>query len=117
MRNWILLLFAALLFASCSAIPEYTGDSMTIKAGEEGMIKLPADTKAGYDWIIGSISNPGIAEMSEKQNTQPEKTSSENTQVIRIKGLKKGKTIFTFNLIKKNDVIVKKSRTLNVTVY
>ncbi len=117
MRIWILLSFAALLIASCSAIPEYTGETMTLKAGEEGILKLSADTKGGYDWVIGSISDPGVAEMSEKTNTEPANTTSNNTQVIKIKGLKKGKTIFTFNLVKKNDVLVKKSRTVNVTVY
>jgi predicted secreted protein len=116
-KYFSVLVLLAVIFVSCSGIPEYTGDTMTLKTGEEGVLKLDADTKSGYDWVIGSNSDPAVATMSGKENTLPEKTTSKNTQVIKIKGLKKGKTIFTFNLVKKNDVLVKKTRTLNVTVY
>ncbi len=114
------LLFISLYISSCSGIKDiqdYKGENISMGAGDTASVSMLADTKNGYDWIVASNSDPTIAKYDSKQNIFGEKTTDKTTQLIKFKGLKKGKTIVTLNYIKQGDMLAKQSRTINITVY
>lgn len=107
----------AFLIASCSGIPNYTGESLSIKSGEISSVKMETDTYHGFDWIVASNSDPSVAKYEGKENKFGEKNTDMTTQLLKFKGLKKGKTIITLNYVKQGDLLAKKSRTINIIVY
>jgi len=80
-------------------------------------VTMEADTHQGYDWVVSSSSNSSIAKYEGKENNYGEKNTDLTKQVIKFKGLKKGKTIITLNYVKQGDMLAKKTRTVNITVY
>ena len=108
------------LISSCSGFKEienYKGENISMGVGDTASVKMEADTYSGYDWVVSSNSNSSIAKYDGKDNLSGEKNTDPVTQVIKFKGLKKGKTIITLNYVKKGDLIAKKTRTVNITVY
>lgn len=85
--------------------------------GDISSVKLSADTYNKFDWVVASNSDPTIAKYEGKDNQFGEKNTDMTTQVLKFKGLKKGKTIVTLNYVKLGDLLAKKSRTINITVY
>lgn len=122
MKSKVILstLFISIIFlSSCSGlkdIEDYKGENLSMSVGEISSINMFADTQQGYDWIAASNSNPTIAKYDGKENQFGEKNTDKTTQVIKFKGLKKGKTIITLNYVKQGDMLVKQSRTINITV-
>lgn len=109
-----------LFFASCSSLKDienYKGESITIAVGEIGSVTMEADTYQGYDWVVSSSSNSVIAKYEGTDNQHGAKNTDPTKQVIKFKGLKKGKTSITLNYVKKGDMLAKKTRTVNITVY
>lgn len=123
MKSKILLysIFVALLFiSSCSGFKEienYKGENISMGVGDTASVKMEADTYSGYDWVVSSNSNSSVAKYEGKDNLPGEKNTDPVTQIIKFKGLKKGKTIITLNYVKKGDMLAKKTRTVNITVY
>lgn len=114
-----IIILIAIFVSSCSSIKEienYKGDNISIGVGDTSSVNMDSDTQSGYDWIISANSDPSIAKFSGKENINTE-NKRKTVQVLRFKGLKKGKTIITLNYVKKGDMLVKKTRTLNITVY
>lgn len=114
------LFVTLLLISSCSGIKEienYKGENIAMAVDDSASVKMEADTYNGYDWVVSSNSNSAVAKYVGKDNLSGEKNTDPVTQVIKFKGLKKGKTIITLNYIKKGDLIAKKTRTVNITVY
>ncbi|HMT12333.1 MAG TPA: hypothetical protein PKA39_12005, partial [Ignavibacteria bacterium] len=58
-----------------------------------------------------------IVKYEGKENKFGEKNTDLTTQLIKFKGLKKGKTIVTLNYIKQGESIPKKTRKLVIRVY
>lgn len=120
MKNRILMLaflVLSVLITSCAGYKDYKGASVLIKLNEESVIRMQTDTNKAYSWIVSNISDPDIAKYTGKEFVSEESNAYMRTQIIKIKGLKKGKTIITLNYVKEGDLLVKKSRTYNVTVY
>lgn len=116
MRTSVFLLFS-ILFLSCSGYQDYKGDKLLISKGNSSSVKMSADTYKGYEWIVASNSDPSVAVFEEKENVYGEKNTDMTEQILKFKGLKKGKTIITLNYIKHGDFIAKKTRTINISVY
>lgn len=119
-----IILFAVFLtvlfFSSCSGLKDledYKGENISMGVGDTASVKMVADTYQGYDWVVSSNSNSAAAKYEGKYNLTGEKNTDPVTQVIKFKGLKKGKTIITLNYVKKGDLLAKKTRTVNITVY
>lgn len=115
-----LIIATAVFISSCSGLKEienYKGENISMGVGEYSVVKMPADTKAGYDWNISANSDPTIAKYESREKLSGENNSSGDTLLIKFKGLKKGKTIITLNYVKKGDFLAKKTRTVNITVY
>lgn len=85
--------------------------------GDSASVKMEADTYNGYDWVVSSNSNSAVAKYAGKEDLPGEKNTDPVKQVIKFKGLKKGKTIITLNYVKKGDILAHKTRTVNITVY
>jgi predicted secreted protein len=123
MRSKLILFFlfsTVLFFSSCSSLKDienYKGENITMSVGEIGSVTMEADTYQGYDWVVSSSSNSAIAKYEGKDNQYGEKNTDPTKQVIKFKGLKKGKTSITLNYIKQGDMLAKKTRTVNITVY
>ncbi|MCC7157995.1 MAG: protease inhibitor I42 family protein [Ignavibacteria bacterium] len=120
MKNKITVLAALILtivLYNCAGYQDYGGTSILVKLNEETAIKLEADTSKGYSWIVSNISDRDIAKYTGKEYIPGENGKNLPMQVIKIKGLKKGKAIISLNYVKKDDLLVKKSRTFNLTVY
>jgi len=123
MRSKLILFFlfsTVLIFSSCSSLKDienYKGESITIAVGEIGSVTMEADTYQGYDWVVSSSSNSAIAKYEGTDNQHGAKNTDPTKQVIKFKGLKKGKTSITLNYVKKGDMLAKKTRTVNITVY
>jgi len=123
MRSKLILFFlfsTVLIFSSCSSLKDienYKGESITIAVGEIGSVTMEADTYQGYDWVVSSSSNSAIAKYEGTDNQHGAKNTDLTKQVIKFKGLKKGKTSITLNYVKKGDMLAKKTRTVNITVY
>lgn len=120
----ILILFAVVVtvcfISSCSGlkdIEDYKGENISMGVGDTASVKMEAETFQGYEWVVSSNSNSKVAKYEGKNNLSGEKNTGPVTQVIKFKGLKKGKTIITLNYVKKGDLIAKKTRTVNITVY
>lgn len=119
-RAAIMILLAILVFESCSGLKDienYKGDNISMGVGEFASLKLKAETTDGYDWVVSSNSDGTVAKFESKENIAGENGPSDDSVVIKFKGLKKGKTIVTLNCVKKGDFIAKKTRTVNITVY
>ncbi len=119
-----IILFAVFLtvlfFSSCSGLKDledYKGENISMGVGDTASVKMEADTYNGYDWVVSSNSNSAVAKYIGKENQPDEKNTDPVNQVIKFKGLKKGKTIITLNYVKKGDLLAKKTRTVNITVY
>jgi len=109
-----------ILISSCSGlkdIEDYKGENISMGVGDTASVKMLAETFQGYDWVVSSNSNSAVAKYEGKDNLSGEKNTDPVIQVIKFKGLKKGKTIITLNYVKKGDLIAKKTRTVNITVY
>lgn len=119
MKSIIFIVIASLSFfiISCSGYQDYKGDNIVISKGNTASISMSADTYQGYDWIVASNTDATIAVFDGKENKYGEKNTDFTEQVIKFKGLKKGKTIITLNYIKQGDFIAHKTRTINITVY
>ncbi len=123
MKSIIILfaVFVSLLFiSSCSGLKDienYKGENISMAVGDIASVKMEADTYSGYDWVVASNSNSAVAKYEGKDIKFGEKNTDLSTQIIKFKGLKKGKTIVTLNYIKQGDMIAKKTRTVNITVY
>ncbi|HAX50244.1 MAG TPA: hypothetical protein PK605_04380 [Ignavibacteria bacterium] len=123
MRSKLILIFlflTALFFSSCSSLKEienYAGENISMGVGGFASVTMEADTHQGYDWVVSSSSNSLIAKYEGKENNYGEKNTDLTKQVIKFKGLKKGKTIITLNYVKQGDMLAKKTRTVNITVY
>jgi PBP1b-binding outer membrane lipoprotein LpoB len=116
----VFIFFFALFLSSCSGLKDienYKGENLSISVGDTASVSMTADTHNGYDWIVAANSDPSIAKYTGKENLDGEKVTDKTTQVIKFKGLKKGKTIITLNYVKKGDMLAKQTRTLNITVY
>lgn len=114
------IIFISIFIVSCSGIKDiqdYKGENISMGVGDTASVSMLADTKNGYDWIVASNSSPTIAKYNGKDNQYAEKTTDKTTQLIKFKGLKKGKTIVTLNYIKQGDMLAKQSRTINIMVY
>ncbi len=114
------VLFLTFFFSSCSGLKEienYKGENLSMSVGDTSSVKMIADTYRGYEWIVTANSDPIVAKYAGKEDQAGEKITDKTTQVIRFKGLKKGKTIITLNYVKKGDMLAKQSRTINITVY
>jgi predicted secreted protein len=123
MKSKIILfaIFVTVFFiSSCSGLKDienYKGDNISMGVGDTASVKMEAETFQGYDWVVSSNSNSAVAKYEGKDNQPGVKNTDPVTQVIKFKGLKKGKTIITLNYVKKGDLIAKKTRTVNITVY
>lgn len=123
MNSKIILLALSIplfLFTSCSGLKDienYKGENISMSVGEFASVTMEADTHQGYDWVVSSSSNSSIAKYEGKENKYGEKNTDMTKQVIKFKGLKKGKTIITLNYVKQGDMLAKKTRTVNITVY
>ncbi len=116
----ILIIITFSLLTSCSGLKDiegYKGENISMGVGDISSVKLSADTYNKFDWVVASNSDPTIAKYDGKDNQFGEKNTDMTTQVLKFKGLKKGKTIITLNYIKLGDLLAKKSRTINITVY
>jgi len=114
------LFLSLILISSCSGlkdIEDYKGENISMGVGDTASVKMLAETFQGYDWVVSSNSNSAVAKYEGKDNLSGEKNTDPVIQVIKFKGLKKGKTIITLNYVKKGDLIAKKTRTVNITVY
>jgi PBP1b-binding outer membrane lipoprotein LpoB len=120
MKTLLIIFFFALFLSSCSGLKDienYKGENLSMSVGDTSSVNMTADTHNGYDWIVSANSDPSIAKYTGKENLAGEKVTDKTTQVIKFKGLKKGKTIITLNYVKKGDMLAKQTRTLNITVY
>ncbi len=115
--KFLLVFYALFFFSSCAGYQDLTGESLVIKTGDTASVKYTADAFHGYEWVVSSNSDRSIAKFIGITNIPGSNNNDNITQVFNFKGLKKGKTIVTLNYIKKNDIIAKKSRTLNITVF
>ena len=114
------LFIISFVLVSCSGIKEienYKGENISMGIGEFSSVKMNADTKGGYSWVVSGNSDPKIASYENTEKISAENSSSQDTVFIKFKGLKKGKTIITLNYVKKGDFIAHKTRTVNITVY
>lgn len=120
-KIFLFAVFVTVLFiSSCSGFKEienYKGENISMGVGDTASVKMEADTYSGYDWVVSSNTNSSVAKYESKDNLPGEKNTDPVTQVIKFKGLKKGKTIITLNYVKKGDMLAKKTRTVNITVY
>ncbi|HWA06034.1 MAG TPA: protease inhibitor I42 family protein [Ignavibacteria bacterium] len=118
---FLFAVFVSLSFiSSCSGLKDienYKGENISMAVGDIASVKMEADTYSGYDWVVASNSNSAVAKYEGKDTKFGEKNTDLSTQIIKFKGLKKGKTIVTLNYIKQGDMIAKKTRTVNITVY
>lgn len=121
LQSILFSLFLSVLFiSSCSGLKDienYKGENISMGVGDTASVKMEAETFQGYDWVVTSNSNSAVAKYEGKDNLPGEKSTDPVTQVIKFKGLKKGKTIITLNYVKKGDMLAKKTRTVNITVY
>ncbi|NOS85025.1 MAG: protease inhibitor I42 family protein [Ignavibacteria bacterium] len=123
MKSKIILfaIFVTMIFiSSCSGLKDienYKGENISMGVGDTASVKMEADTYQGYDWVVSSNTNSAVAKYDGKDNLPGKKNTDPAIQVIKFKGLKKGKTIITLNYVKKGDLIAKKTRTINITVY
>lgn len=113
----VIIISLSFFLASCSGYQNYKGDNLVISAGNTASINMTADTFGGYDWIVASNSDETIAVFEGKETVNGEKKSDPSEQILKFKGLKKGKTIITLNYVKKGDLIAHKTRTINISVY
>lgn len=115
------VLFLIVLYISaCSGLKDienYKGENISMGVGDSASVKMEADTYNGYDWVVSSNSNSAVAKYAGKEDLPGEKNTDPVKQVIKFKGLKKGKTIITLNYVKKGDILAHKTRTVNITVY
>lgn len=115
-----MLVSYTVLFSSCSGLKDiegYKGENISMGVGEISSVNMIADTYNKYDWVVSANSDPTIAKYEGKDNQFGEKNTDPTTQVLKFKGLKKGKTIITLNYVKLGDILAKKTRTVNITVY
>lgn len=123
MNKFSIVFFTILLsiiFVSCSGIKgleNYKGENIAMAVGDTASVKMDADTYQGYEWVVSANSDPTIAKYEGKTNILGEKNTDLTVQVIKFKGLKKGKTIVTLNYVKQGDLLAKKTRTVNIAVY
>lgn len=119
--NYLYIFFAIpviIFFASCAGYQNYTGENLVINAGDTASVNYSADTFHGYEWVVTSNSDPAVAKYLNVTNIPETGNNTDPVkQVIKFKGLKKGKTIVTLNYIKNGEMIAKKTRTVNITVY
>ncbi|MEO8512870.1 MAG: protease inhibitor I42 family protein [Ignavibacteria bacterium] len=114
------IFICTVFLSACSGLKDienYKGDNLSMGVNDTSSVSMTADTQNGYDWIVASNSDPTVARYTGKENLAGTNSTDKTTQVIKFKGLKKGKTIITLNYVKKGDLLAKQSRTLNITVY
>lgn len=114
-RSLLIICFTMLISAAYSNL--LADDYLFIDVDDTKVYKIDADTYQGYDWIIASMTDQTIAKYEGKENKFGEKNTDLTTQLIKFKGLKKGKTIVTLNYIKQGESLPRKTRKLIIRVY
>ena len=113
----ILLAICLTMLISAAYSEVLADDYLFIDVDDTEVYKIDADTYQGYDWVIASMTDQTIVKYEGKENKFGEKNTDLTTQLIKFKGLKKGKTIVTLNYIKQGESIPKKTRKLVIRVY
>jgi len=115
LRTLLISSFMMLFLAAHSNV--LADDYLFIDVDDTKTYKIDADTYQGYDWVIASMTDQTIVKYEGKENKFGEKNTDLTTQLIKFKGLKKGKTIVTFNYMKQGESLPKKTRKLTIRVY
>ncbi|MBU1669950.1 MAG: protease inhibitor I42 family protein [Actinobacteria bacterium] len=78
-----------------------TGESKTVKVGEDMTIELETNPSTGYDWKVTTEPDPAILKLNgdsiETGSTLP---GAPSTHVFRYKALKAGKTTIVYDYVR-----------------